>query len=358
MQAELTVLPDNGLLGCDDGLLGTGLLGCDDGLLGGLLGGDEGLLGTGLLRGLLGEDGLLSLGESGLLGTGLLVDGLDVDLGPLPTVEGSAPPDYDKSNSVAEVDLGQLLRADVIEVHAAGNVSGSPEEVSANARVVDLRLNLVARLLALLRVDADVIESSAKITGPCGGPLTAEGRSSVVVADTAQLLDLDVDVLANPGPNTEVLNLAGIRIILNEQIEGGDGVNSKSLTVNALHVELDDSLLDDLGLLDGDIIIAQSKARLQCPAADVADLRIRKSDSPDPVTVNTNLTYTLEVTNNGPDGADDVVVTDTLPAGVTFVSATPTQGSCSQMAGVVTCNLGDLVNGGTATIAIVVTPTA
>ena len=86
-----------------------------------------------------------------------------------------------------------------------------------------------------------------------------------------------------------------------------------------------------------------------------ADLQIVKTASPDPALVGQNLTYTLLVTNNGPDGATGVTVQDTLPAGVTFVSATPTQGTCGYAAGVVTCNLGNIANGGNATITVVVT---
>ncbi len=84
-----------------------------------------------------------------------------------------------------------------------------------------------------------------------------------------------------------------------------------------------------------------------------ADLSVTKTDSPDPVTVGSNLTYTVTITNNGPDGATGVTLTDTLPAGVTFVSATPSQGSCG---GSVTCNMGTINNGASATVTIVVTP--
>ncbi len=51
------------------------------------------------------------------------------------------------------------------------------------------------------------------------------------------------------------------------------------------------------------------------------DLAITKGDSPDPVRFGEALTYTLLVTNNGPQDATGVMVVDTLPAGVTFVSA-------------------------------------
>ncbi len=52
-----------------------------------------------------------------------------------------------------------------------------------------------------------------------------------------------------------------------------------------------------------------------------ADLSIDKKDSADPVAAGTNFSYTLDVANGGPSGAHNVKVVDTLPAGVTFVSA-------------------------------------
>jgi len=84
------------------------------------------------------------------------------------------------------------------------------------------------------------------------------------------------------------------------------------------------------------------------------ELSIAQTDTPDPVNVASNMNYTLTVANAGPEDATGVNVTDTLPAGVTFQSASSTQGSCSEVAGIVTCLLGDLVSGANATINIVV----
>jgi len=60
--------------------------------------------------------------------------------------------------------------------------------------------------------------------------------------------------------------------------------------------------------------------------APTADLSVTKTDSPDPVTTGNDLTYTVTVTNNGPDPATSVTVTDNLPAETTFVSCSSTGG--------------------------------
>jgi uncharacterized repeat protein (TIGR01451 family) len=73
--------------------------------------------------------------------------------------------------------------------------------------------------------------------------------------------------------------------------------------------------------------------------------------------VGSPLTYTIVVTNNGPSTASSVLLTDNLPPGVTFVSATSTRGSCTEASGTVTCSLGYLSSGRTATVTVVITPT-
>jgi uncharacterized repeat protein (TIGR01451 family) len=50
--------------------------------------------------------------------------------------------------------------------------------------------------------------------------------------------------------------------------------------------------------------------------------------------------YTIDVSNTGSGVANDVVLTDSIPAGTTFNQATTTQGSCSFASGTLTCNLG------------------
>ncbi len=93
-------------------------------------------------------------------------------------------------------------------------------------------------------------------------------------------------------------------------------------------------------------------------AVPMADLSVTKADSPDPVTVGQTLTYTVTVTNDGPDPATGVTLVDTLPGGVTLVSATPSQGSPCSGTSTVSCSLGNVAMSGSASVTLTVTPNA
>lgn len=98
------------------------------------------------------------------------------------------------------------------------------------------------------------------------------------------------------------------------------------------------------------------KALLACNSVSPG-LSLSISDSPDPATANTNLTYTLTVTNDSPNAATGVTLTDTLPSGATFVSAASGQGACSVNGTTINCALGSMASGATAIVTIVVKPT-
>jgi len=86
------------------------------------------------------------------------------------------------------------------------------------------------------------------------------------------------------------------------------------------------------------------------------DLILSMADSPDPILVTGNLNYTLTVANAGPEPATGVMLTDTLPMGVNFGSATTSSGTCTQSMGVVTCDLGMIAAQASATATIVAAP--
>jgi uncharacterized repeat protein (TIGR01451 family) len=89
-----------------------------------------------------------------------------------------------------------------------------------------------------------------------------------------------------------------------------------------------------------------------------ADLAVVKTASPNPVVAGQQLNYTLVGTNNGPSPATGVTITDPLPASLTFVSATSSQGTVNYGGGTLTASLGSLANGASATVNVVATVAA
>jgi uncharacterized repeat protein (TIGR01451 family) len=84
-------------------------------------------------------------------------------------------------------------------------------------------------------------------------------------------------------------------------------------------------------------------------AAPVLSLSL--GDAPDPVQAGANLTYTLSYGNTGAAGATGVVITDSVPASTTFVSAT---GGGTRSGSVVTWNLGSVAAGVSGSVQLVV----
>ncbi len=89
------------------------------------------------------------------------------------------------------------------------------------------------------------------------------------------------------------------------------------------------------------------------------DLLVEKMDSPDPVELTQNLTYTIEVTNTSGDNiAENVTLTDTLDANTAFVSIDPAAG-CSHdgaaSGGIISCDVGPLDPNETKIYEVVVT---
>ena len=86
------------------------------------------------------------------------------------------------------------------------------------------------------------------------------------------------------------------------------------------------------------------------------DLQIQKTGRPNPVNVGGTLTYTLVGRNNGPSTATNVVIADSLPPGVRYLSSSSTQGTCSASGQLVNCAIGTMPVGGTVTVTIRVRP--
>jgi len=103
----------------------------------------------------------------------------------------------------------------------------------------------------------------------------------------------------------ETWTYTGTYTVLQSDIDnngGGDGDIDNSVTVDFAETD------------------PPQTASASVPIVVFTDLAITKMDNPDPVDVDTNLTYYITVTNNGPGVASGITVNEFLPAGVTFIS--------------------------------------
>jgi uncharacterized repeat protein (TIGR01451 family) len=102
----------------------------------------------------------------------------------------------------------------------------------------------------------------------------------------------------------------------------------------------------------GELTPVVSSPPLPPPNVPAADLQIVKTASAATVPVGSAVTYTLTVSNLGPNTATGVTVRDNLPAGVTFVSAAGAGWQESEAAGIVTFTAGSLASGASATLTV------
>jgi uncharacterized repeat protein (TIGR01451 family) len=128
---------------------------------------------------------------------------------------------------------------------------------------------------------------------------------------------------------------------------------STSVTINVIAATL--GTVTNTGTVtetQADYNLVNNTASATTTITSSADVSIVKGASANPVITGSGFSYILTVTNSGPSNAGNVVVSDPIPAGVTYSSNSTTQGTCSFAAGTVTCNLGALNAGATAIITI------
>lgn len=282
----------------------------------------------------------------------LLGGGIPVHSAPQASASGAAPPAYDAAASRLSLRVGTpltgtVLATGLLNAHAA-SAGEPPDGAQADASVQRANLTLVGTL-PLLTLAATEIRSTAALSGPCSGAPAAAGSTTLVDLRLGGLLGAGLSVSGAVAPNTVLLDAAGIRVVLNEQTSTTAGGVTR-FTVDAVHVSAHGAVTA-LGVLSGDVVLAQSSAQLGCSAGP--DLELVKSSDVSSAVPGQSFHYFLTVTNDGPGTAHGVAVTDPLPAGLTLLDATPSQGSCSGTDTVV-CDLGDLAEGDQATVDLTV----
>ncbi len=123
-----------------------------------------------------------------------------------------------------------------------------------------------------------------------------------------------------------------------------------------------------LSTVTGDPNLGNNNGSANFSVTPRVDVTVVKTATPPSAIAGQNLSYVVAAQNigNGLSSADNVTVTDTLPANLVFISASPSSGSCSAVPAAnsitgpgnnaVTCNLGTIANSAQQTITIVVRP--
>ncbi len=187
----------------------------------------------------------------------------------------------------------------------------------------------------------------------CSKTGTADTSSSVTVT-VANYLPPTVTLTANP---TDIAynassTLNWVSTNSNSCVASGDWTGNRTLTGSEIVNNLTSNKLYTITCtgLGG---VASSSAQVTVASMPIANLSILKTADKSTANVGDTVTYTLTLTNNGPDNATEVTVIDILNSGLNFISASSTSGTYSTSTGVWT--IGNLKNASTTTLTLVTT---
>ncbi|MGB4956864.1 MAG: DUF11 domain-containing protein, partial [Candidatus Saccharimonas sp.] len=172
--------------------------------------------------------------------------------------------------------------------------------------------------------------------------ITVTNHSNTTTATNVRIYDeLPEGITFNSVNNSDCTEVSGIIDCIIPSIDAGDSVviiinvtgNKPGRLVNEVTVRADQQDTNRNNNRDEEVTLI-----------DPADLEIVKRADRSSASFNTTITYTLDITNHGPDTATDVTVVDALPNGLQLVSVESAQGTCTTSGQQVRCNLGTLNN--------------
>ncbi len=236
-----------------------------------------------------------------------------------------------------------------------GDVSGHDPDLGhtlneAIAALVAAHIRVIAVPVKTGEAGLDSSGQATAVAEATGGEVLPEAAPSEVSTKILEGLS-NLPVTVTPSPSCDSGLSANYDAASKTVTSGDDATFEETLSVasnapdgGVLHCTVD-------FLLNGESQEGfQQAVAITVPLRET-DLSLEKSVAPSLVTEGHEATYTLTATNNGNDPDAEVSISDPLPASETFVSGDP---GCTATAGVVTCEIGTLAAGESASRSIVV----
>ncbi|SDT31847.1 conserved repeat domain-containing protein [Friedmanniella luteola] len=252
------------------------------------------------------------------------------------------------------------LRATVAASSTATSLDNSASVTSATPDATPANNSATATTAVTQNADLAVTQTANPTTVPAGGTLTytvtvantgATDARGVTLADAVPAGLTLLQVTPTQGTCAAGSPLAcdlgtitpgsTVRLTLSVRVDASRDAGTVTNTARATTTTAQAVTTNDAASTDITVVTR-------------ADVSLTKSAAPNPVQLGSNLTYTLTAANAGPSQARGVVVTDTLPTGTTFVSAST---GCTASGRTVTCPMGTLdVGAGDSRTVTVTTP--
>lgn len=231
---------------------------------------------------------------------------------------------------VPQIDLEVTKNAAPTTVDAGNNlvytilVQNNGDATANNVVVTDNLPDLAPDALVIVSADSASGNGTVVTTGPSTGEITVSYAS--LAPGASDTITITVTVPTAAAAATALANVATVT---------GDGVDTNT---------------------------ANNTSTANVDITRSAVLTITKTDTPDPAVVGGTLTYEIVVSNTGPSSATNVVISDTIPTGLTvtntaiaFSDPANTTGNVGELNGVVTGNVPTLGIGDSATITVTAT---
>ena len=247
----------------------------------------------------------------------------------------------------AVTNIAEITAVDALDPNSTPNNASTAEDDDAAATITpplaDLSLSMMASDTTPSNGQSVTIDLELTNSGP-------DAATGVQVTDLLPSGDLAFDTAApEQGTYTSASGLWDVGSLASGasvSLQITATFTGSSTTVNTAEVTASDQADPDSTVGDG---MGDDFASVTFTPHS-ADLRLVKIVDDATPNVGDEIEFTITVSNDGPDAATGVEVTDVLPTGLTFVSANPSQGTYSSSGGL--WAVGSLADDASATLTL------